>query len=455
MLQQVLEYAQANRERFLTELVNYLAIPSVSAQPEHERDTHMAALWLAEHFHKLGMSAEVFPTDRHPVVYAEWKGQHSQAPTVLIYGHYDVQPAEPFELWLSPPFQPSVRDGYVYARGASDNKGQHFAHIKAVEAYLHSVGTLPVNVKFLVEGEEEIGSPSLSGFVQQHRKMLECDCVLISDSALRSLHQPTLTYGLRGLLDLEVTVRCLGRDVHSGHYGGAVQNPIMALAKILATTKDDHGRVCIAGFYDDVRTLAEDERAELARLSYTEADLQRETGARAAFGEPEFMLAERIGARPTFEVNGIWGGYTGPGVKTIIPAEAHAKITCRLVPHQDPAKVAEVIAAHLRKATPFGAELEIRLGRGSPAALVDRHSPAMQAAARAAQATYGAPPLFELEGGSIPIVADFQRYLSKPIVLLGFGLPDDSIHAPNERFALACLDKGIEASARFLSEVTN
>jgi Acetylornithine deacetylase/Succinyl-diaminopimelate desuccinylase and related deacylases len=343
MLDQVLDHARAQRSRYLQDLLEYLAIPSVSAQPERARDVKMAALWLSEHLRDAGLRAEVMATDGHPAVYAEWSGHDHHRPTVLIYGHYDVQPAEPFELWHNDPFKPEIRDGHIYARGADDNKGQHLAHVKAVAAYLRCQGTLPVNVKFLVEGEEEIGSPNLGKFVAAHRDLLSCDCVMISDGALFSLTQPALTYGLRGLAGFEVQVRCLDRDVHSGHYGGNVQNPAFALAHILAALKDAHGRVTVPGFYDDVRPLSDGERAAIARVPYGEADVIRETGALLAFGDPAFTVNERKGARPTLEVNGMWSGYTGPGSKTIIPATAHAKITCRLVPHQQPEKVMGIL----------------------------------------------------------------------------------------------------------------
>ncbi|GIV84143.1 MAG: hypothetical protein KatS3mg052_1150 [Candidatus Roseilinea sp.] len=453
MLNRVLDYARAHRDEYLKDLLEYLAIPSVSAQPDRARDVKMAALWLSGHLHEAGLRAEVMPTAGHPVVYAEWSGPHHHRPTVLIYGHYDVQPAEPFELWHSEPFRPAVRDGYIYARGASDNKGQHLAHVKAVVSYLRAEGTLPVNVKFLIEGEEEIGSPNLSAFIAAHRDLLACDCVMISDGALFDLTQPVLTYGLRGLVGFEVHVRCLERDVHSGHYGGNVQNPAFALAQILASLKDAQGRVTVPGFYDDVRVLSAEERAALARIPYSDADVMRETGASTAFGEPEFTVNERKGARPTLEVNGMWSGYTGPGSKTIIPATAHAKITCRLVPNQDPEKVIRRVQDAIRAATPAGAEVTFSDARGTPASLVSLDAPQIQAAARAAAATYGSSPFYELEGGSIPVVHDFQTLLGKPIALLGFGLPDDNIHAPDERFAVACYEKGIEASIRFIAEL--
>ncbi len=453
MLNRVLDYAHEHLSDYLDALLEYLAIPSVSAQPEHERDVKMAALWLSEHLRDAGLRAEVMATRGHPVVYAEWSGHDHHRPTVLIYGHYDVQPAEPFELWRSEPFKPTIRDGYIYARGANDNKGQHMAHVKAVASYLQSEGTLPVNVKFLVEGEEEIGSPNLGEFIASHRDLMACDCVMISDGALFSLTQPVLTYGLRGLAGFEVQVRCLERDVHSGHYGGNVQNPAFALAQILAALKDAHGRVTVPGFYDDVRTLSAEEREALARIPYEEADVMRETGALAAFGEPGFTVNERKGARPTLEVNGMWSGYTGPGSKTIIPATAHAKVTCRLVPNQDPARVLRLVQEAMRAAAPVGTTITFDAERGTPASLVPLDAPEIQAAVRAAQATYGRPPLYELEGGSIPVVHDFQTMLGKPIALLGFGLPDDNIHSPNERFATACYEKGIEASIRFLAEL--
>ncbi len=454
MLEEALHYAREHREAFLQALREYLSIPSISAQPEHERDVKMAALWLAEHLRERGLSAELLPTGGNPVVYAEWKSSHAHAPTVLIYGHYDVQPPDPLEPWHTPPFDPHIREGYIFARGADDNKGQHFAHIKAIESLLCSTGALPLNVKLLIEGEEEIGSAHLGRFVRDHRDLLACDCVLISDSAMHSLQQPTLIYGLRGLLDVEIRVRALSRDVHSGHYGGNVQNPILALAQLLAQVKDAEGRILIPGFYDDVRTPDAAERAQLARLSWGEVEIMRETGALCAFGEPEFTPVERKGIRPTFEVNGMWGGYTGHGIKTIIPAEAHAKITCRLVPHQDPARVGAAVRQFLEERCPPGVALDVRVGAGSPPTLLPLESSAIQAAIRAATATYGATPLFELEGGSIPVVHDFAQVLQKPIVLLGFGLPQDNIHSPNEKFALESFERGIEASVRFLIELS-
>ena len=454
MPEQMIHYAREQRDKFVDDLKQYLAIPSVSAQPEHARDVKYAALWLSEHLRDIGLRADVMETGGHPAVFAEWANSDPHRPTVLIYGHYDVQPAEPFDLWHSDPFSPTVREGMLYARGASDNKGQHMAHVKAVESYLRHQGTLPVNVKFLIEGEEEIGTPNLGVFVEQNKDLLACDVVMISDSTLLSPEQPTLLYALRGLIYFEVGVRCAAHDLHSGSYGGNVQNPALALAQVLARLKDEHGHIVVPGFYDDVRVLSAEERAEIERIPVDEESIKAETGVSMAFGEPGFNIIERMGARPTLDVNGMWSGYIGPGAKTVLPATAHAKISCRLVPNQDPRKVYEAVQRYMQSLTPPGATLSFSLLQdGTPGTLIDRSAPQIQAAARAAHATYGNPPIFTLEGGSLPVVNDFQRVLGKPIVLLGFGLPGDNVHAPNERLALACFEKGIEASIRFMSEL--
>lgn len=454
MPEQLIAYARDHQAKYLRDLIEYLSIPSVSAQPDHARDVKYAALWLSEHLRDIGLRAHVMETAGNPVVYAEWLHSDPHRPTVLVYGHYDVQPAEPLEMWHSEPFGPAVRDGMLYARGASDNKGQHMAHIKAVESYLMHDGHLPVNVKFLIEGEEEIGGPSLGAFIRAHADLLACDVVMISDSHMLSLNQPTLLYGLRGLVYFEVEARTANHDMHSGTYGGNVQNPALALAQILAGLKDSEGRVTVPGFYDDVRALSAAERADLARLPISSANIMAETGAAQAFGEPEFTIVERMGARPTLEVNGMWSGYTGAGTKTVLPATAHAKLSCRLVPNQNPQTVYEAVRSAMQQLAPPGVQLTFTLyGEGSRGTLIDRSAPQMQAVARAARATYGADPVFLLEGGSIPVVNDFQDVLGKPIVLLGLGLPDDNLHAPDERFALACYEKGIEASIRFMAEL--
>jgi acetylornithine deacetylase/succinyl-diaminopimelate desuccinylase-like protein len=455
MPEQIIHYAREQREKFLEDLKQYLAIPSVSAQPEHARDVRYTALWLSEPLRDIGLRADVMETGGHPVVFAQWANSDPHRPTVLVYGHYDVQPAEPFDLWHSDPFSPTVRDGAIYARGVCDNKGQHMAHVKAVESYLKHQGTLPVNVKFLIEGEEEIGTPNLSLFIEKNKDLLACDVVMISDSALYTPTQPTLLYALRGLIYFEVEARCAAHDLHSGSYGGNVQNPAMALAQVLAQLKDVHGHVTVPGFYDDVRSLSAEERAEIARIPVNEEDIKAETGVSQAFGETDYNIMERMGTRPTLEVNGLWGGYTGPGAKTVIPATAYAKMSCRLVPNQDPRKVYEAVKRYMQSLTPAGTTLSfMALQDGAAGTLIDRHAPQVQAAVRAASATYGNPPVFTLEGGSIPVVNDFQRVLGKPIVLLGFGLPGDNVHAPDEHFTLECYEKGIEASIRFMSELS-
>ena len=453
MLEETLAYAREHREPFLKDLFDLLAIPSVSAQPAHTKDVRMAALWLAEHLRNIGLKAEVKETSGHPVVYGEWLGAGPNKPTLLIYGHYDVQPAEPFELWTTDAFTPTVRDGYIFARGSCDNKGQHMAHVKAIESYLKGSGALPVNVKFLIEGEEEIGGPSLTAFIEANTELLACDGIMISDGSLLAMDQPTLTYGLRGIVRLEVTVRALDKDVHSGMYGGNVQNAAVALAQIIAKLKDEQGRVTVPGFYDEVRTVDAAELAELERVPYTAKEVLSETGAMRLFGDPDFTLPERKGSRPTLEINGMWSGYTGPGGKTIIPATAHAKITCRMVPFMTPHKIAQQVAAYIQQVAPAATEVRVELFDGTPGLLIERESPFVTAAAQAAQETYGNPPIFELEGGSIPVVGDFQKLLGKPIILLGFGLNDDNVHSPNERYALACWEKGIEASIRFLAKL--
>lgn len=454
MPEQIILYAHQQREKFVDDLTKYLAIPSVSAQPEHARDVRYTALWLSEHLRDIGLRADVMETGGHPAVFAQWANSDPHRPTVLIYGHYDVQPAEPFDLWHSDPFTPTVRDGAIYARGVCDNKGQHMAHVKAVEAYLKHQGTLPVNVKFLIEGEEEIGTPNLSLFIENNKDLLACDVVMISDSSLYTPTQPTLLYALRGLVYFEVEARCAAHDLHSGSYGGNVQNPAMALAQVLAQLKDASGHVTVPGFYDDVRVLSAEERAEIAQIPVNEEDIKAETGVSQAFGESGYNIMERMGARPTLEINGMWSGYTGPGAKTIIPATAHAKMSCRLVPNQDPEKVYEAVKRSMQSLAPAGTTLNFSmLQDGAPGTLIDRSAPQVQAAARAASATYGNPPVFTLEGGSIPVVNDFQRVLGKPIVLLGFGLPGDNVHAPDEHFTLECYEKGIEASIRFMNEL--
>ena len=429
----------------LRELIEFLKIPSVSAKEEYKPDIQRAAEWLVERLRRAGFSAEAVPTAGHPIVYAE-KIVGEERPTVLVYGHYDVQPAEPLELWETPPFEPTIRDGKLYARGASDDKGQVFAHVAAVSQL---GGELPVNVKFVIEGEEEVGSPNLVPFVEANRERLAADAVLVSDSPMFAPGLPTLTYGLRGLTYMEARLRGLGRDVHSGAYGGAVPNAAHAAAWMISQLKDPMGWVRIPGFYDDVEPISPAEREMWSKLPFDEAEYASEVGARSTAGEPGYGILERRWARPTFDVNGIGSGYQGEGSKTVIAAEAFFKFSMRLVPNQDPEKIADLTEAYLQKIVPEGYELEVLRYHGGQPVLVPTDSPPMQAAAAALSQAWGRETVFTREGGSIPIVYDFMRVLEAPVVLMGFGLESDNLHAPNEKIDLINFEKGIEASKNF------
>ncbi len=446
-------FAQQNRAQHLTELIAFLRIPSVSTQPEHNGDTEAAAQWLAAAMRQAGLeNVRLIETPKHPLVYADWLHAGPTAPTVLIYGHYDVQPAEPFELWESPPFEPEVRDGFLYARGASDDKGQVYVHVKAVEALLQGHGRLPLNVKFIVEGEEESGGASLAAFIPQNKALLAADVALVSDTAILSPEQPAIVYGLRGMCYILMDVTGPGRDLHSGSFGGGINNPLNALGHIIARLKDEDGRILIPGFYDKVRPLNAEERAILAQFPLDEAAWLAETGAPTVWGEPEYTLVERLGARPTLDVHGIIGGYTGPGGKTVLPATVHAKLSMRLVPDQDPAEIRRLFTEYVASITPPSIHVTIEDGHGAPASITDYHIPAMQAARDAYAASFGREPVLMREGGSIPVVGQFQTHLGLETVLMGFGLPGDRIHSPNERFLLANFYRGIETSIRFMQK---
>jgi len=430
----------------LENLLEFLRIPSVSANPDHKADVERAARWLEAKLTGLGFTAEVIPTPGHPIVYAE-KMVSPSAPTVLIYGHYDVQPPDPLELWHTPPFEPVVRDGRIYARGASDDKGQVYAHIAAVENLGAELG---VNVKFLIEGEEEVSSVHLEPFVRANRERLQADVLLISDGSMYAPGVPSLEYGLRGLVYMEVRLEGAARDLHSGTYGGAAPNPIHAAAWMIARLKDEDGRVLVPGFYDAVRPLSEAERENFASLPFDAAAFARSIGADALPGEPGWGALERTWVRPTLDVNGIWGGYQGEGSKTVIPAKAGFKFSMRLVPDQDPHAIREAVTAYLHRILPEGYRMNILYhGIGKPV-VTDLESPPMRAAAQALEQTWGRKPVFTRAGGSIPVVADFQELLGTPIVLLGMGLNDDNLHSPNEKFDLECFEKGIQASENLL-----
>lgn len=449
-----LDYAKARQETHLRELMEFLRIPSVSTQPEHDADTEAAARWLAREMSKAGLeNVRVLPTEQHPLVYADWLHAGDAKPTVLVYGHYDVQPVEPLDQWQTPPFEPALRDDYLIARGASDDKGQLYVHVKAVEALLQATGRLPVNVKFLVEGEEESGGASVAAFIPTNKELLAADVALVSDTAILSPEQPAIVYGLRGMCYVFLDVTGPDQDLHSGSFGGGVNNPINAIAHIIARLKDEDGHILIPGFYDKVRSLSDHERQILSQFPLDEAAWLEEAGVREAWGEPEYNLLERLGARPTLDVNGIIGGYTGPGRKTVLPSSVHAKISMRLVPDQDPQEIGELFQRYVQAIVPSGVRATVQVLTRSPASVTDLKTPAIRAAASAYKEVFDRDPVYRREGGSIPVVSQFQSELGLETVLMGFGLPDDRIHAPNERFYLPNFYRGIQTSIRFLEEL--
>ena len=453
-MKDVAEYFKANHDRYMKEMTDFLAIPSISADPEHAKDMLATAAYVEEQLTAAGMTnVKQYPTKGNPIVYGEWMGAKDK-PAVLIYGHYDVQPVEPLELWKSDPFKAEIRDGKIFARGTADDKGQVFIHFKVIEAWLKTVGELPVNVKVIVEGEEEIGSTNLADFVKKNKKLLKCDVILVSDTHMLGVKTPSLTYGLRGLTYLEVSVTSMNGDQHSGTFGGSVANPIQVLAEILVQCKDPKtGKIKIPGFYDDVVPLTKKERAELAKLPHDDAKYAKSLGATKVFGEQGYTTNERTGARPTFEVNGIWGGHTGAGVKTVLPAKAHAKVSMRLVANQHPAKIAQLFTEHVKKVAPDTVKVQVQCyDNNGHASLSPLEAPGMKAAAAAIKQVYKKDPYFTREGGSIPVVADFQQLLGVDVILLGFGLPDDNLHAPNEKFDIAQFKNGLLTTSAFLEE---
>jgi acetylornithine deacetylase/succinyl-diaminopimelate desuccinylase-like protein len=437
-------------EKQRAELFELLSIPSISADPAHKPDMQRAAQWLLAKLQGLGIRSEVVPTPGHGIVY----GEHLEAegaPTVLLYGHYDVQPVDPLDLWTTPPFEPTIREGKVFARGSSDDKGQVLCHLLAVQAFMEVTGELPVNLKIVIEGEEEVGSPNLTPFVESSRERLACDAVMVSDSAFFAKGVPSLVYGLRGLAYMEVLAHGPNRDLHSGSYGGGVTNPADALAGMIAALHDEDRRIAVPGFYDDVRELSSAERKEYAKLPYDERAYMADLGVDGLQGEAGYSTLERLSARPTLEVNGIWGGYTGEGAKTVLPSFAGAKISCRLVPDQDPDAIAERVEARLRELAPAGIRLEFIRHHGGRPYLAEPDSPFVEAGKGALEAAFGKRPLLTREGGSIPVVEAFGRLLGAPAVLMGLGLPDDNLHSPNEKLDLEQFHKGIEAAAQFMA----
>jgi acetylornithine deacetylase/succinyl-diaminopimelate desuccinylase-like protein len=452
-MEQVLGYLRDNNERFVQELVKYVSIPSVSAQETHRPDMKRAAEWIAGEAKKAGLEPEIIPTKGHPIVLARTPRRKGR-PHFMVYGHYDVQPAEPFELWTTPPFEPRREGKFLYGRGASDNKGQHVAHLRAIEAYLSTGTELPCDITLLIEGEEEVGSKNLPEFLKKNRKALDVNAVVISDTGIPSVKQPAVTYSLRGIIAFEITIHGPSRDLHSGLFGGSLNNPAMALCQMLAQVRDKNGKVTIPGFYDDVQPLSAAERKEVAKLKFDAKSYAKFLGVPELFGEKGFTANEQRSARPTFEINGLTSGYQGQGSKTIVPAWARAKVTCRLVANQKPAKVRAAVIDHLKKICPKNVRLEISSGHGGDPYLVQPNNPAVAAARTALRKSFKAEPILLREGGSIPIVNDFKRILGADTLMIGLALPEDNAHSPNERFSLDCFEKGMAMSAYLWPELS-
>ncbi len=452
MVEIVLNYLKDNLENYLEELKEYLKIPSVSALPAHKDDMLRCAEFASKKLKDAGMNeVKIFPTEGHPIVYGEWLEKPGK-PTVLIYGHYDVQPVDPLNLWKNPPFDPVISDGKIWARGANDNKGQHFVHVKAVEAFFKTLNELPLNVKFILEGEEEVGSESLVKFLKQQKELLKCDTVLISDTSMYAKGVPTITYGLRGLLYMEVEVVGPDKDLHSGSFGGAVANPINELAKIISKLHDQNGRVTVPNFYKNVLKLSKKERENFKALKLSDKQYAKEVGVKELQGEKGFSTLERLWARPTLDCNGIIGGFTDEGAKTVLPSKVTAKISMRLIPDQDPVKIAKEFSRYVKSLAPKSVKVDVRTLHYGYGVVVPIESKAIAAGATAVSKAFGKKTFFTREGGSIPVVVDFVNQLKAPAVLMGLGLDSDDIHSPNEHFLVENFEKGLYASALFIDE---
>lgn len=452
-MQSVLDYLNAHQQQAVEQLKALLRIPTVSADSRFKDDVRRGAEFVRDALVDAGLKTELCPTPGNPIVYAEWLNAGASAPTVLIYGHYDVQPPDPLEKWTTPAFEPTERNGALYARGATDDKGQVWTHVLSVAAWLKAEGKLPVNVKFVIEGEEEVGSRNLDDYLEAQRERLKCDVVVVSDTSQYGPGMPAITYGLRGILACEVTLTGPNRDLHSGVFGGSVWNPINALCKLIGKLHDDEGHITVPGFYDDVLPLTAAERAQFAALPFEEEKYKQKLGVDAVHGEAGFTTLERRWARPTCDVNGMYGGYTGEGPKTIVPSSATAKITCRLVPNQDPDKMTAALGDFLKANTPPGTKLDFRAHHGGWPTVADLNSPFMAAARRAIEAAFGTAPVMIREGGSIPVVATFKRILGVDTLLLGWGQDTDNLHSPDEHFSLADFHKGALASALLWGEL--
>ena len=449
----ILDHINSRRDDYVEQLKPFLAIPSISALPAHAADVRRCAEWCGDEMRRIGLgNVQLFETSGHPIVYGEWLGA-PDAPTMLFYGHYDVQPVDPLDLWDTPPFEASVREGAIYARGAADDKGQIFMHFKAIEAHLAAAGSLPINVKVILEGEEEVGSANLDTFIEANKALLAADVVVISDSPMFDRDVPSICYGLRGLAYFQIDLRGSSTDLHSGSYGGAVANPAMVLAQLLAQMKDKGGRIRIPGFYDAVVDLTPEEKAEFAKLPFNEKRWAKEIGVPKPFGESGYSTLERKWARPTFEVNGLLAGFTGEGAKTVIPAVAMAKVSMRLVPNQDPVTIGKQFEAYLKKIAPKTVTVKITHMHGGRPWTTGFDNAWVQAAGRAIEQGFGRTPVFVREGGSIPVVSTFQEVLGLPSVLFGIGLPGENAHAPNEWLDLGNFHNGVLAAAYLYKEL--
>jgi acetylornithine deacetylase/succinyl-diaminopimelate desuccinylase-like protein len=455
-MQRVTDYLKENQARFIDELCEYVRFPSVSAQPQHRQDLQACAEWVVKHAQQIGLEARLCPSQGNPIVLAKTPRTNPNGaprPHFLVYGHYDVQPPEPFELWKTPPFEPRIEGRSLFGRGSCDNKGQNLAHFKAIEAYLKTGTPLPCDITFVIEGEEEVGSRSLAAFLKDHQEELSCEAIVISDTGMPTRRHPALTYALRGIAAFEITLSGPDRDLHSGVFGGTVDNPAMALSQLLAKLRDKNGRVAIPGFYDDVKPLSAYERKQFARLPFNARDYRKFLGVPKLFGERGYTPIEQRSARPTLEINGITSGYQGEGSKTIVPAWARAKITTRLVPNQKPERIITLAKKHLAKLCPQSVRMEIQAGHGAEPYLVSPTGPQSQAALRALKSAFKYEPVVMREGGSIPIVNVFKKILKADALMLGLALPDDNPHSPNEKFDLDCFAKGQLMSAYLWQEL--
>ena len=454
-MKEVINYIENNKENFVNELIEFLRIPSISNNPENKHDMVKCAEWVRDNMKKAGLeNIKIFNTDGHPVVYGDWLNAGIDKPTILIYGHYDVQPVDPLELWTNPPFEPVIKNNIIYARGTTDDKGQVFIHFKSIEAFMKTQGALPVNVKLMIEGEEEIGSPSLDKFLNDKKELLKCDYVVISDTSMYTDELPSICYGLRGLAYMEIEVTGPNKDLHSGSFGGAVDNPINALSHIIAGLKNEKGKILIDGFYDDVVDLSSKEREEFKRLPFDEKAFMDELDVKELFGEEGYTTEERKTARPTLDCNGIWGGFQGAGAKTVLPSKSGAKISMRLVPNQDPGKIEKLFINYVNKIAPKSVNVNVTALHSAKGSVTPIDTPAIKAAVKALREGYGKEPVFMKEGGSIPIVNNFKELLGADTILLGFGLPNENAHSPDEHLNLNNFHRGILSISYYLNELS-